>query len=98
MGAIFWPGSGALQWSRGRCCRCGRAGATDLPQFRTELDTGLCCASYFEAHSLPAFEAAGLAPKSLENRRICVRGFIEARSGPRIELLRVGQVEVLGGN
>jgi hypothetical protein len=47
---------------------------------------------------VPAFEAAGLAPKSLENRRIRVRGFIEARSGPRIELLRVGQVEVLGGN
>jgi hypothetical protein len=47
---------------------------------------------------IPAFEAAGLAPKSLENRWIRVRGFIEARSGPRIELLRVGQVEVLGGN
>jgi hypothetical protein len=47
---------------------------------------------------VPAFEAAGLAPKSLENRRVRVRGFIEARSGPRIELLRVGQVEVLGGN
>ena len=47
---------------------------------------------------VPAFEAAGLAPKSLENRRIRVRGFIEARTGPRIELLRVGQVDVLGGN
>ena len=47
---------------------------------------------------VPAFEAARLAPKSLENRRIRVRGFIEARNGPRIELLRVGQVEVLGGN
>ena len=47
---------------------------------------------------VPAFEAAGLAPKSLENRRIRVRGWVEARRGPRIELLRVGQVEVLGGN
>ena len=45
-----------------------------------------------------AFEAAGLSPKSLENRRIRVRGFVEARGGPRIEVLRVGQVEVLGGN
>jgi hypothetical protein len=44
-----------------------------------------------------AFEAAGLAPKSLENRRIRVRGFVEARGGPRIEMLRVGQIEVLGG-
>jgi endonuclease YncB( thermonuclease family) len=43
-------------------------------------------------------EAAGVAPKSLENRRIRVRGFVEARGGPRIEVLRVGQIEVLGGN
>jgi endonuclease YncB( thermonuclease family) len=47
---------------------------------------------------MPAFEAAGLTPKSLENRRIRVRGFIEARGGPRIEVLRVGQIEMLGGN
>jgi hypothetical protein len=47
---------------------------------------------------MPAFEAAGLLPKSLENRRIRVRGYVEARRGPRIEVLRVGQIEVLGGN
>jgi endonuclease YncB( thermonuclease family) len=46
----------------------------------------------------PAFEAAGISLKSLENRRIRVRGWVEARSGPRIEVLRVGQVELLGGN
>jgi len=46
---------------------------------------------------IPAFEAAGLSPKSLENRRIRVRGFILSRGGPRIEVLRVGQIEVLGG-
>lgn len=48
--------------------------------------------------AMPAFEAAGLALKSLENRKIRVRGWVEARTGPRIELLRVGQIEVLGGN
>ncbi len=47
---------------------------------------------------LPVFEAAGIALKSLENRRIRVRGWVEARGGPRIEVLRVGQIEVLGGN
>jgi endonuclease YncB( thermonuclease family) len=47
---------------------------------------------------LPVFEAAGVAPKSLENRRIPVRGWVEARGGPRIEVLRVGQIELLGGN
>ena len=45
----------------------------------------------------PAFESAGLGPKSFENRRIRVRGVVSSRGGPRIELLRVGQVEVLGG-
>ena len=47
---------------------------------------------------LPSFEAAGVPPKSLENRRIRVRGWIEARGGPRIDVLRVGQIELLGGN
>jgi hypothetical protein len=41
-----------------------------------------------------AFEAAGLALKYLENRRIRVRGWVEARGGPRIEALRVGQIEL----
>jgi endonuclease YncB( thermonuclease family) len=47
---------------------------------------------------LPAFEAAGLALKSLENRRIRVRGWVESRQGPRIEALHVGQIELMGGN
>lgn len=47
---------------------------------------------------IPAFEAAGLSPKSLENRKIRVRGFVSSRGGPRIEVLRVGQIEVLGVN
>ena len=45
---------------------------------------------------VPAFEAAGIALKSLENRRIRVRGWIEARGGPRIEALQTGQIELLG--
>jgi endonuclease YncB( thermonuclease family) len=47
---------------------------------------------------IPVFEGAGIMLKSLENRRIRVRGWIEARGGPRIEALRVGQIEVLGEN
>jgi endonuclease YncB( thermonuclease family) len=46
---------------------------------------------------IPAFETAGLSPKSMENRRIRVRGFVSSRGGPRIEVVRVGQIEVLGG-
>jgi hypothetical protein len=46
---------------------------------------------------IAAFESAGLGPKSFENRRIRVRGIVSSRGGPRIEVLRVGQIEVLGG-
>jgi endonuclease YncB( thermonuclease family) len=47
---------------------------------------------------MPAFEAAGISVKSLENKRIRVRGWIEARGGPRIEALRAGQIEMAGEN
>ena len=47
---------------------------------------------------LPAFASAGIPLKSLENRRIRVRGWIEGRPGPRINVLRVGQIEMLGDN
>jgi endonuclease YncB( thermonuclease family) len=47
--------------------------------------------------ALANLAAAGLVPKSLENKRIRVRGFVEARTGPRIEVLRAGQIEILGG-
>ena len=47
---------------------------------------------------LPAFENAGIVLKSLENKRIRVRGWVESRTGPRIEALHVGQIEVLGGS
>ena len=47
---------------------------------------------------MPAFEAAGISLKSLENKRIRVRGWIEARGGPRIEAAQVGQIEMAGEN
>jgi endonuclease YncB( thermonuclease family) len=45
---------------------------------------------------MASLEAAGISPKSLENRRIRVRGLVEQRGGPRIEVLRVGQIEMIG--
>jgi endonuclease YncB( thermonuclease family) len=47
---------------------------------------------------MASVEAAGMAVKSLENKRIRVRGWVEARTGPRIELRHAGQIEVLDGN
>jgi hypothetical protein len=48
--------------------------------------------------AMPAMEAAGISVKALENKRIRVRGFVESRQGPRIEILRVGQIELAGAN
>ena len=47
---------------------------------------------------MPRVESNGLTLKSLENRRIRVRGWVEAHPGPRIEVVRAGQIEVLSGN
>jgi endonuclease YncB( thermonuclease family) len=47
---------------------------------------------------MPAIESAGITLKSLENRRIRIRGWVEAHPGPRIEVVRAGQIEVLSGN
>ena len=45
-----------------------------------------------------SFEAAGIVLKSLENKRIRVRGYIESRGGPRIEARTPGQIELAGEN
>ena len=45
---------------------------------------------------IAAFEGAGISLKSLETRQIRVRGWVEQRNGPRIEALRVGQIELVG--
>lgn len=45
-----------------------------------------------------AFENAGMALKSLENRRIRLRGWVEGTSGPRLDVRLLGQVELLGAN
>lgn len=43
-----------------------------------------------------AFEQAGMTLKSFDRRRVRVRGWIERRTGPRIEVSRMGQIEVVG--
>jgi endonuclease YncB( thermonuclease family) len=44
------------------------------------------------------FAAAGLEPKKLENRSVRVRGWVEERNGPRIEVTRPEQIEIAGRN
>lgn len=47
---------------------------------------------------ISAFAEVGIVLKSLEGRRIRVRGWVESRGGPRIEARHVGQIEAVGDN
>ena len=89
-------GIGRFTVVEGRVLSVRQAGATTYLNFGRNWTRDF--AVTISRRMIPAFETAGLSPKSLENRRIRVRGYVEARGGPRIEVLRVGQIEVLGGN
>lgn len=44
---------------------------------------------------IPSFENAGLDLKSLVNKRIRVRGWVEKHGGPRMDLVRPSQIELI---
>ena len=73
-----------------------QAGATTYLNFGRNWTRDF--AATISRRMMPAIEAAGLSPKSLENRRIRVRGWVEAHGGPRIEVRSPGQIELLSGN
>jgi endonuclease YncB( thermonuclease family) len=89
-------GVGRFTVVEGKVLSVRQAGATTYVNFGRNWTRDF--AVTISRRIVAAFEAAGLAPKSFENRRIRVRGWVEARSGPRIEVLQVGQIEVLDGN
>jgi endonuclease YncB( thermonuclease family) len=89
-------GIGRFTIVEGKVLSVRQAGATTYLNFGRNWTRDF--AVTISRRMLPAFEAAGLALKSLENRRIRVRGWVESRQGPRIEALHVGQIELLGGN
>lgn len=87
-------GIGRFTVVEGRVLSVRQAGATTYLNFGRNWRRDF--AVTIPKRVLPAFEAAGIVLKSLENQKIRVRGFIETRGGPRIEALRVGQIELLG--
>ena len=89
-------GIGRFMVVEGKVLSVRQAGATTYLNFGRNWTRGF--AVTISRRTMPAFEAAGIVPKSLENRKIRVRGWVEARGGPRIEALRVGQIELLGEN
>lgn len=88
-------GMGRFTVVEGRVLSVRQAGATTYLNFGRNWTRDF--AVTISRRIIPAFEAAGIGPKSLENRKIRVRGFVSSRGGPRIDVLRVGQIEVLGG-
>ena len=88
-------GMGQFTVVEGRVLSVRQAGAMTYLNFGRNWTRDF--AATISGRIMPGFETAGMGPKSLENRRIRVRGYVWSRGGPRIELLRVGQIEVLGG-
>ena len=78
----------------GRVLSVRQAGGTTYVNFGPRWTRDF--AATISRRMMPSFEAAGVTPKSFENHRIRVRGWVERRGGPRIEVLRVGQIEVVG--
>jgi endonuclease YncB( thermonuclease family) len=87
-------GIGRFTVVEGRVLSVRQAGATTYLNFGRNWRRDF--AVTIPKRTLPAFESAGIVLKSLENQKIRVRGFVETRGGPRIEALRVGQIELLG--
>ncbi|RXH22078.1 nuclease [Bradyrhizobium zhanjiangense] len=89
-------GIGRFMVVEGKVLSVRQAGAMTYLNFGRNWTRGF--AATISKRTLPAFESAGIALKSLENRRIRVRGWVEGNTGPRIDIRLVGQVELLGAN
>jgi endonuclease YncB( thermonuclease family) len=93
-------GIGRFMVVEGRVLSVRQAGAMTYLNFGRNWTRGF--AVTIPKRMIGTFEAAGILLKSLENQRIRVRGWIEARggpnTGPRIEVVRVGQIERVGEN
>jgi endonuclease YncB( thermonuclease family) len=89
-------GIGRFTLVEGKVLSVRQAGATTYLNFGRNWTRDF--AVTIPKRMIPVFEGAGIMLKSLENRRILVRGWVESRGGPRIEALRVGQIELLGEN
>lgn len=89
-------GIGRFMVVEGKVLSVRQAGAMTYLNFGRNWTRGF--AATISKRALPAFETAGMTLKSLENRRIRVRGWVEGTAGPRIDVRLLGQVELLGAN
>jgi len=89
-------GIGRFMVVEGKVLSVRQAGAMTYLNFGRNWTRGF--AVTISKRTQPAFENAGITLKSLENRRIRVRGWVEGNTGPRIDVRLAGQVELLGAN
>jgi endonuclease YncB( thermonuclease family) len=86
-------GIGRYMLVEGKVLSVRQAGATTYLNFGRNWTRDF--AVTIPRRALASLAAAGLEPKALEYKRIRVRGVVEARTGPRIEVVRAGQIELL---
>lgn len=89
-------GIGRFVVVEGKVLSVRQAGAMTYLNFGRRWTRGF--AATISKRALPAFENAGIILKSLESKRIRVRGWVEGNTGPRIDVRLVGQIELLGAN
>jgi endonuclease YncB( thermonuclease family) len=88
------PWIGQFVVAEGKIASVREAGGTTYVNFSRRWTEGL--AITVSRRIIRRFDAWGIALKSLENRTVRVRGFVEQRTGPRIEALGPGQIELVG--
>jgi endonuclease YncB( thermonuclease family) len=86
-------GIGRFTLVEGKVLSVRQAGATTYLNFGRNWTRDF--AVTIPRRALASLAAAGLEPKALEYKRIRVRGVVGARTGPRIEVVRAEQIELL---
>jgi endonuclease YncB( thermonuclease family) len=95
-GAALLAGRGRFTVVEGKVLSVRESGGTTYMNFGRRWSQALTV-TISKRHER-IFTAAGFAPKSLENRHVRVRGWIEERNGPRIEALSPEQIEIAERN
>jgi endonuclease YncB( thermonuclease family) len=80
----------------GKVSSVRESGGTIYVNFGTRWSQGF--AITIAKRNAGLFTSAGLEPKTLTGRRVRVRGWIEARTGPRVQAIRPEQIEIVGPN
>jgi endonuclease YncB( thermonuclease family) len=91
-GSDLLAGRGQFAVAEGRVLSVRESGGTIFVNFGRRWSEALTVT--ISKRNERMFAAAGLPPKTLESRQVRVRGWVEERNGPRIEITRPEQIEL----